>query len=275
MVVNRPGCGTSNCNKFVHGLELQRIGFTTPETYLVGDPMEAGFLAQNGFDLVSKSCSSTKTRTVALDSGLWDRVNALVNCPTLFQRRVYGDEVRAHWVDGRIFAERIQSKRVDYRFAEPWVAPNVHRMCDLPDDIAELCHEYCRSQSLMFAGFDFKVARDEQWIILEANPMPGYESYDRRQGNRIARALVTLLFSGKAAPAVPRPDPGGYAWAKDNFVDRAVAGEVTLDTAMYERGIPELADGSGEPLFVTSERRPATAPFYYAKPRPPANTGHV
>jgi hypothetical protein len=27
MVVYRPGCGSSNCNKFIHGLELRSMGF--------------------------------------------------------------------------------------------------------------------------------------------------------------------------------------------------------------------------------------------------------
>ena len=255
-VVNRPGCGASNCNKFFHGMALKQMGFRIPFTVVTGDPLQAGLLAQQGFDIVSKSCSSLKTRTTAMAQDDWQRLHALLDCPTLFQRRIRGDEVRVHWIGGRLFPERIATHRVDYRFADPGVPPNRHRDCEVPADIARLCDRYCTSESLVFAGFDFKIEADETWTVLEANPMPGYESYDRRQGHRIARALADLLTSNTATPPPPASTNTRTSWE-------------TRDTSPPLDYGTDIYDTSGDrdvqsTLFVGEERRPVCRPFFHA-----------
>lgn len=254
-VVNRPGSGTSNCNKFIHGLELKRLGFQIPETYLVGDPLRASILAHEGSELVSKSCSSTKTRTTAMAEAYWSDLERLLECPTIFQRRIFGDEVRVHWVGGILSAERIKTHRVDYRFADPNVPSNRYSLCQVPSEIAGLCTRYCESQSLMFAGFDFKVDRNESWIVLEANPMPGYESYDRRQNNKISSALADLLTSGRHTPVVQT----------SSIIQTSWDGHDSTMNDDYDRDI-YFADEYNcvdMPLFIDENRRPVCRPFYY------------
>ncbi len=252
-IVNRPGSGASNCNKFVHGMELQQHGFRIPETVLTGDPLQASLLAQEGFEIVSKSCSSTKTRTVAMTHADWARIDTLLDCPTLFQRRIRGDEVRVHWIGGRLFPERIASHRVDYRFADPSLPPNRHLDCEVPAEIARLCDRFCESQSLMFAGFDFKIASDGSWIVLEANPMPGYESYDRRQKHCIARALADLLTSGALTPP-----PAGRARA--TFEAKPAPAARAYQADIYAA---PAADRDPLPVFIGAERRPVCKPFFH------------
>lgn len=202
-VINRPAAGLSNINKFTHTTVLEGHGFQVPETWIFGkgERARATLSADEGW--ISKSCSSSKTRAAVLDAPLFSRLDRLAVCPSLFQKRIRGADVRVHTVGESLFAERIDSSRVDYRFADDSVAPNRYSICDVPDQVARACRDYCRAEALAFAGIDFKISEDDgDWIALEVNQMPGYESYDRRQGRRISRALLNLLTDGESFTTV-------------------------------------------------------------------------
>jgi hypothetical protein len=268
-VINRPGSGMSNANKFAHGMLLKQMGFLTPPTLVTGAGEILRDSAGSGIELVSKSCSSAKTRIVALDDALLERAGTLGNCPGLFQHRVYGADVRVHSVDGLLLAERIESARVDYRFADHPADSARHIICDVPDDIARLCREYCMTQSLRLAGFDFKVTLDkEEWVILEVNPMPGFESYDRRQYNRISRAVLDLLLSGEPTPLTATDVFCNGARPASHNRNRGVSDARNGHERDREpdRNISGINDMDS--LFVSEDRRPQIRPFYSNALRP-------
>lgn len=253
-VVNRPGAGMTNSNKFVHGLLLGSMGFAIPRTIATGEPTVARALMSSADEWVSKSCSSAKTRTVRANKALLERADLLTNCPSLFQNRIVGADVRVHCVDGIMLAERTESARIDSRFAEGRSEKVERIICDVPEKIATKCAQYCAERALLFAGFDFKVTPEGKWIALEANPMPGFESYDRRQCNRISIALLKLLLSGRQTPplagvAVEWPMAKGGA---GRFSD------VTAGLAC-----PAHAENADAYLFVEKERRPVVTPFHF------------
>src|SRR5204862_5479152 len=104
--------------------------------------------------------------------------------------------VRIHVVGSELFAERIISESVDYRFHRGRIS-NAYCHSDVSHEIRHSCLKYCSARGLLFAGFDFKLdQKNGEWYVLEVNPRPGYESYDRRQGGRISRALLFLLKEG-------------------------------------------------------------------------------
>ena len=172
----------SNINKFTHTHLLRRYGFRSPETWIFGDANRARAVLKADGDWISKSCCSAKTRAAMLDECLYGRLDRLTVCPSLFQRRIRGADVRVHVVGESLFAEWIESGAIDYRFTSEATGPNRYSICEVPDNVATACHAYCRAEGLSFAGIDFKVPKDDGgWVALEANQMPGYESYDRRQ----------------------------------------------------------------------------------------------
>jgi glutathione synthase/RimK-type ligase-like ATP-grasp enzyme len=194
IVVNRPSAGVDNINKFAHLQTLVNMGFNGKLTCIFGDDLYASRTITPDETWISKSCSSIKTKVAVVDSDLYQRMPYLDFCPSLFQRRVIGPDVRVHVVGTEIFGEKIISQRVDYRYSDSRFGPNQFEPCAVPEKAAFLCREYCRKQGLAFAGIDFKISEsDGKWYVLEANPMPGYESYDSRLNHSISRALLNYL----------------------------------------------------------------------------------
>lgn len=194
LVVNRPSAGSSNANKFLHLKSLSEIGFCVPETHLFGSRESALQVIRDTSEWVNKSISSTKTRADQVSEDT-SQLRLLKNCPSYFQRLVTGFDVRLHVVGKRHFALQIKndSGEIDYRFSG---VMNSFSKISVPKKIIQLCRDYCVEERLEFCGFDFKV-RDGEWIILEANPMPGYDYFDRQLNGEISKYLVKFLRSGK------------------------------------------------------------------------------
>jgi len=220
VVANRPSAGNSNINKFFHGNLVASAGFSIPEAHILGDPALARTIVTGDSTWINKSCSSIKTRAVAVDDLLYARLDRLSVCPSLFQRRVRGPDVRIHVVGcEELYPEKIVAHQIDYRYRDPTV-PKAQFTHDLvvPADVEKACKEYCRRERLMFAGIDFKISEEDgKWWVLEANPMPGYEPYDRRQDRRISRALLRMLLGTRTGDLDPyvqssrRPNPSPFA----------------------------------------------------------------
>ncbi|MBD3135818.1 ATP-grasp domain-containing protein [Microbispora bryophytorum] len=194
-VVNRPRLEPSNGSKLYHLWVLEKFRFTTPRSLLTNSwELLSDFLEQNG-RVLYKGASSEKTVVSLFTNTEAARSELLRNSPVLFQAYVPGVDVRLHLVRGEAIALSVTSERsedslvVDYRF-DP--SPKRYAVVPVPDDVLSSCNAYQAWSGLDFIGFDFRVSQ-KGWTILEANPMPGYESYDRRVDNRIFKALLSLL----------------------------------------------------------------------------------
>lgn len=191
VVVNRPGAGSSNSSKLAHILDLQDCGFKIPFTYIFGDGKIAGDLLAADKEWVSKGCSSYRTRAKLLTEIQPLDLSLLNYAPSQFQEFIRGVDVRLHVVGDQVVGLKIISTNTDYRYD---TAENMYEIFTPPDSIVEACHQYCAKEGLTFAGFDFKIDANDQYFILEANPMPGYEFFDRRLGGKISDMLYQLLI---------------------------------------------------------------------------------
>jgi glutathione synthase/RimK-type ligase-like ATP-grasp enzyme len=72
----------------------------------------------------------------------------------------------------------------------------VHR---LPVDLEQQLITATTKMGLSFAGWDFKLDKDGSYWCLEANPMPGYDGYDRRLNGRITESLLEVFASTREA----------------------------------------------------------------------------
>lgn len=198
-VVNRLGGGMSNNSKPYQALLLARAGLRVPPTLVTNDPEAArAFRAEHG-ELIYKSASGVRSIVRRLDPERVDRLGLLRNGPAQFQRFVPGQDVRVHTVGERLFATRVTSDAVDYRYARRDGLAVEMEATELPASVASACRRITRELELLHAGIDLRETPDGEWYCFEVNPCPGFLYYERQTGQPISTALAELLHGGVAA----------------------------------------------------------------------------
>ena len=116
-VVNRIGGGLSNNSKPYQALAISRAGLSVPPTLVTNDPAAArAFHAEYG-EVIYKSASGIRSIVRRLGPDQLARLDRLCDGPAQFQAFVPGRNVRVHTVGELVFATRIESEAVDYRYA--------------------------------------------------------------------------------------------------------------------------------------------------------------
>lgn len=186
-VANRPGHHGDNASKPLHEASLREYGFAVPASLTSSDGDVLAEFAGQG-PTIAKTVSGVRAdcRLVTPEDFQPGRYVAAQG-PVHLQRWVGGFDVRVHVVEDRLFAERIDSADVDYR-----VSPTSrYAPATVPDELASRIVAATAAMGLLFAGWDFRV--DNEWWCFEVNPMPGYNSYDRRADGAITAALAAAL----------------------------------------------------------------------------------
>jgi glutathione synthase/RimK-type ligase-like ATP-grasp enzyme len=113
-----------------------------------------------------------------------------------FQECVAGYNVRVHVVGRQVYATKIVSDAVDYRYARAEGKTANLEPYDLDGDIAEKCISLSGRLQLAFSGIDLMMAEDGRTICFEVNPSPGYSYYEQNTGQPISHALADYLAFG-------------------------------------------------------------------------------
>jgi len=195
-VVNRSRGGMSNHSKPYQALLIEECGFAAPETLVTNDPEEArAFFVEHAGEVIYKSLSGIRSIVRRLSHQQLDRLTLLRQGPAQFQRFVPGDNVRVHVVGERIFATRIRSEAVDYRYAK-----REGKNCDMREELLtpameQACIRIARRLDLLFAGIDLKITPRGEVFCFEVNPSPGFSFYEIGTGQPISAALADLLHA--------------------------------------------------------------------------------
>jgi hypothetical protein len=192
-VVNRYEAMGSNFSKPYQSQLIGRYGFDVPETLITNDPDAVrAFRAEHG-RLVYKSISGERSIVAALEDDD-ERLERIRWCPVQFQAFVGGPNVRVHTVGDEVFATRIETEAVDYRYAsrQTGVAPSFEPY-ELDDDVAERCVRLASGLGLDVAGLDLKLPPDGRVVCLEVNPSPVFSYYEANTGQPIADAVARFL----------------------------------------------------------------------------------
>lgn len=198
-VINRLGGGMSNNSKPYQALLLTRAGFRVPPTLVTSDPDAArAFHAEHG-EVIYKSASGIRSIVHRLGPAQLARLDFLRNGPAQFQAFIPGHNVRVHTVGDRLFATRVTSEAVDYRYARRDGLAVEMEPTELPTAIARACLRVARELDLLHVGIDLKETPDGDWFCFEVNPCPGFLYYERHTGQPISTALAELLYRGDAA----------------------------------------------------------------------------
>lgn len=216
-VVNRLGGGMSNNSKPYQLLLIARAGLRVPATLVTNDPSAAqAFLAEHG-EVIYKSISGVRSVVRRLGPDQQARLGLLRNGPAQFQALVRGCDVRVHTVGDRLFATRIRSDAIDYRYARREGREVEMEPIELPPAIAAACLRVAADLGLLHAGIDLKETPDGGWCCFEVNPCPGFIYFERHTGQPISLALAEFLHAG-GRPRDPRDRPAPPTQLRDQAV---------------------------------------------------------
>jgi RimK-like ATP-grasp domain len=196
-VANRLSAMASNASKPYQAQVVVRHGFATPETLVSTDPEEVLDFVARHREVVYKSCSGVRSVVTPFDPAVdRARLDLIKWCPVQFQERVRGPDVRVHVVGDEVYAARIESTAVDYRYARMQVGADARLgRWRLDDDVAGRCVALASALDLPFAGIDLKLPPDGRVVCFEVNPSPGFSWFENETGLPIARAVARWLLS--------------------------------------------------------------------------------
>jgi glutathione synthase/RimK-type ligase-like ATP-grasp enzyme len=187
----------SNHSKPYQALLVRKCGLLIPPTLVTNDPEEARrFIDEWGGDVIYKSASGVRSIVRRLGPEQLKRLPLLRHAPSQFQAFIPGDNVRVHTVGERVFATRVRSTAVDYRYAQREGADVQMEAMELPSEVASACLRLADSMGLLFAGIDLKVTDAGEYYCFEVNPSPGFLYYEQYTGQPISTALADLLLQG-------------------------------------------------------------------------------
>lgn len=192
-VVNRPSSMLSNTSKPFQSRSIVAAGFATPATLVTTDAEEARAFVAMHQDVIYKSVSGVRSiaSVVAADD---PRLGGPLACPTQFQRRVPGPDLRVHVVGHHLFGCLIESNAVDYRYARRQGTPISMHEVPVPDDVARSAVALCAHLGLDVGGLDLRRDADGSWVCFEVNPSPAFSFFDRAvHEGAIASAVAALL----------------------------------------------------------------------------------
>jgi glutathione synthase/RimK-type ligase-like ATP-grasp enzyme len=196
-VVNRLAGGMTNHSKLYQALLVRECGLLTPPTLVTNDPEEAHrFFDENDGQVIYKSLSGIRSIVRRMGAEQLARLPLLSNGPTQFQAFIDGDNVRVHTVGDNVFATRIRSGAVDYRYARQDGESVEMEPAELPVGIAEACARLANRLGLLFTGIDLKETPQGDYYCFEVNPCPAFTFYEANSGQPISTALADLLYHG-------------------------------------------------------------------------------
>jgi glutathione synthase/RimK-type ligase-like ATP-grasp enzyme len=178
-----------------------------PPTLVTSDPAAArAFHAEYG-EVIYKSASGIRSIVRRLGPDQLARLDLLRDGPAQFQAFIPGRNVRVHTVGERVFATRIESEAVDYRYAHLDGLTARLEPVALPPTLEAACLGLAQAFDLLFAGIDLKETPEGEFFCFEVNPCPGFLYYERHTGQPISMALAELLHrsapSSAERPATP------------------------------------------------------------------------
>jgi glutathione synthase/RimK-type ligase-like ATP-grasp enzyme len=199
-VVNRMRGGLANNSKPYQALVISRTGLRVPATLVTSDAAAVrAFHAEHG-EVIFKSASGIRSIVRRLGPGQLARLDHLRDGPAQFQAFVPGHNVRVHTVGDRVFATRIESEAVDYRYAHADGFTATLEPATLPPAVEAACLRLARTFDLLFAGIDLKQTPEGEYFCFEVNPCPGFLYYERHTGQPISTALAELLHRSSFTP---------------------------------------------------------------------------
>ncbi|MCA1629259.1 MAG: glutathione synthase [Acidobacteria bacterium] len=196
-VLNTARAMASNVSKPYQAQIIARGGLLVPPTLVTNDPAEAEAFARARGRVIYKSVSSVRSIVRELRPADLERLDRVGHLPTQFQSLIPGTNVRVHVVGGEVFATRVETESVDYRYASRDGEEVRMIAAELPPEVRLKCVGLSETLGLPLCGIDLKVTPAGEWYCFEVNPSPAYSYYEENTGQPISRAIVALLGAAR------------------------------------------------------------------------------
>ena len=173
LVMNRVKPSNSNMSKPYQAQVIERVGLRTPRT-LVTNQIDAvlDFRKRCG-RVIYKSISARRSVVQELSRERLAKLNKIRVLPTQFQELIDGQDIRVHLVQDEVFATRIVSGAVDYRYASDQGAEALYEPTTLPENISDKCRAVSRALGLPLCGIDFKLTPRRCVLLFGGKPVSG------------------------------------------------------------------------------------------------------
>jgi glutathione synthase/RimK-type ligase-like ATP-grasp enzyme len=187
----------SNNSKPYQALLVRQAGLLSPPTVVTNDPDVArGFIDELDGNVVYKSLSGIRSIVRQIGPETMDRLPFLRHGPAQFQAYIEGTNVRVHTVGDAVFATRVLTDAVDYRYARREGGSVEMEPAALPDEVSAACLRMARALGLELTGIDLKETAQGDFYCFEINPSPAFLYYERHTGQPISAAVADLLYRG-------------------------------------------------------------------------------
>jgi hypothetical protein len=196
-VLNRPCEMALNYSKPYQASLIEACGFPIPETLLTTDAGAVCDFRKNHDGIVYKSVSAVRSIVSQLRPEDEARLPNVAWCPTQFQQRISGTEVRVHVIGDELFTCEIVTRADDYRYAGLSGDSLEILPYRLPEDCAAKCRALVSAMNFTIAGIDLR-RENGAWYCFEVNPSPGFMYYQEQTGQPIDEAIARLLIAHRS-----------------------------------------------------------------------------
>jgi hypothetical protein len=193
LVINRPSAMAFNSSKPYQSARILKFGFEVPKTLLTTDPALVHEFREMCGAVIYKSVSSVRSVVRQLIRADDDRLENVIWCPTQFQELIRGVDYRVHVVGTEVFACRIRSNAVDYRYAGRDGSSVDIEAYEMPVEVAQSCVDVSRDMDLQVSGIDLRQREDGRWYCFEVNPSPAFGYFQQATGQDIAASVARLM----------------------------------------------------------------------------------
>jgi glutathione synthase/RimK-type ligase-like ATP-grasp enzyme len=194
-VMNRLSAMGSNQSKPYQAQIIAEAGFLIPPTLITNDPQQVQDFVKTHGRVVYKSISAVRSIVGELDRPRLHELEKTRYLPTQFQAFIPGENLRVHVAGERLFATRILTPAVDYRYAGQAGLEVDLTATELDESLSRRCRSLSQSLELPLCGIDLKITPAGEVYCFEVNPSPAFSYYQEQTGQDIAAAIVEYLIN--------------------------------------------------------------------------------
>lgn len=177
---------------------MRNLGCPLPDTLITNCPIEAeAFLNRVGAAIAKPAAGGALT--LASDALTVDELGAVREAPAIFQRRIYGQDIRVMVLDGEVISSvaiDVPAGTLDFR-GDPTYAGGEASYTEvtLPGELRRLCGNVVHTLGLRFAGIDLKRTKGDDFVFLEVNSSPIYMDVELKMGHPITEQFCRRVVA--------------------------------------------------------------------------------